>query len=332
MPDLPTGTVTFVFSDLEGSTKLLKQLGDEGYAAMLATHRQLVRETFAAHGGSEIDTQGDAFFYSFSRARAAVAACVEVQRRHDAQEWPQGVRVRVRLGLHTGEPVVGEEGYTGLDVVRAARIAADGKGGQILLSEATRAIVGDDLPQGVGVRELGERTLKDIDRPEPLYELVYADEVVAPQSTSDEAAAVPVVAAEEDDLDPTNVRTWLGIAKRAIREGDNFDPGPMIEQRVLRQIEANMQRSDARRAARDVEKHKDKRRTEPSGMPDLSDLSDVPGIASIPGMSVLPPPPQIKTSKNSVADDIDRLRKLHDQGALTDEQYAKAIDRVLGES
>ena len=295
---------------------------------MLATHRQLVRETFAEHGGSEIDTQGDAFFYSFSRARAAVAACVEVQRRHEAQEWPQGVQVRVRLGLHTGEPVVGEEGYTGLDVVRAARIAADGKGGQILLSEATRAIVGDDLPQGVGVRELGERTLKDIDRPEPLYELVYADEAAEPSRrlTSGRRAAV---AAEEDDLDPTNVRTWLGIAKRAIREGDNFDPGPMIEQRVLRQIEANMQRSDARRTARDADKHKDKRRTEPPGMPDLS---DVPGIASIPGMSVLPPPQQIKTSKNSVADDIDRLRKLHDQGALTDEQYAKAVDRVLGES
>ncbi|HEY7024289.1 MAG TPA: adenylate/guanylate cyclase domain-containing protein [Candidatus Limnocylindrales bacterium] len=322
MPDLPTGTVTFVFSDLEGSTKLLKLLGDEGYAAMLATHRQLVRETFAEHGGSEIDTQGDAFFYSFSRARAAVAACVEVQRRHEAQEWPQGVKVRVRLGLHTGEPVVGEEGYTGLDVVRAARIAADGKGGQILLSEATRAIVGDDLPEGVGVRELGERTLKDIDRPEPLYELVYADEEVEPMSN----AGIEPAAQPEEDLDPTNIGTWLGIAKRAIREGDNFDPGPMIEQRVLRQIEANMQRSDARRATRDAEKHKDKKRSQPPGMPDLS---DVPGIAAMPGMAGPASPPQIKGAKNSVADEIDRLRALHDQGALTDEQYAKAVDRVL---
>jgi len=333
MPDLPTGTVTFVFSDLEGSTKLLKQLGDEGYAAMLATHRQLVRETFAEHGGSEIDTQGDAFFYSFSRARAAVAACVEVQRRHEAHEWPQGVKVRVRLGLHTGEPVVGEEGYTGLDVVRAARIAADGKGGQILLSEATRAIVGDDLPQGVGVRELGERTLKDIDRPEPLYELVYADDAPEPETDLEPSGAgSTAMTADEDDLDPTNVRTWLGIAKRAIREGDNFDPGPLIEQRVLRQIEANMQRSDQRRATRDADKHdkhKDKRRSEPPGMPDLS---DVPGIAAMPGMSGLTPPPTSKSSKNSVADDIDRLRTLHDQGALTDEQYAKAVDRVLGES
>src|ERR1700750_108548 len=146
MPDLPTGTVTFVFSDLEGSTRMLKQLGDEGYAERLRRHRAIVREVFAAHGGSEIDTQGDAFFYGFARARAAVAAAVEVQRRHETETWPDGARVRVRLGLHTGEPVVGEEGYTGLDVVRAARIAADGEGGQILLSEATRAIVGSDLP------------------------------------------------------------------------------------------------------------------------------------------------------------------------------------------
>src|SRR4051794_4157155 len=173
MPELPTGTVTFLFSDLEGSTRLLKQLGDTGYTQMLGPHRAIVRQVFAAHGGSEIDTQGDAFFYGFSRARAAVAAAVEVQRRHEAQQWPDGAHVRVRLGLHTGEPVVGEEGYTGLDVVRAARIAADGEGGQILLSEATRAIVGSDLPEGVDVRELGERTLKDIDEPEPIYELVY---------------------------------------------------------------------------------------------------------------------------------------------------------------
>lgn len=329
MPDLPTGTVTFVFSDLEGSTKLLKQLGDEGYAAMLATHRQIVRETFSEHGGSEIDTQGDAFFYSFSRARAAVAACVEVQRRHESREWPQGVRVRVRLGLHTGEPVVGEEGYTGLDVVRAARIAADGKGGQILLSEATRAIVGDDLPQGVGVRELGERTLKDIDRPEPLYELVYAEEASEPEPESTEAlTSAPIDG--DDDLDPTNVRTWLGIAKRAMREGDKFDPGPMIEQRVLRQIEANMQRSDARRAQKDAQKHKDKG---PRGeVPGLPDLSDVPGISAIPGLTGMPQPPQSASSKASVTDQIDRLRTLHEQGALTDDQYAKAVDRVLGES
>src|SRR4051794_11486816 len=208
MPDLPTGTVTFVFSDLEGSTRLLKQLGDAGYAEMLATHRAIVRELFAAHGGSEIDTQGDAFFYSFSRARAAVAAAVEVQRRHETQKWAGGARVRVRLGLHTGEPVVGEEGYTGLDVVRAARIAADGEGGQILMSESTRAIVGDDLPEGVGVRELGERTLKDIDRPEPLYELVYgATSNIAVDPAPAAAAPAAAAAAAAASMDPMNINS-----------------------------------------------------------------------------------------------------------------------------
>jgi len=303
MPDLPTGTVTFVFSDLEGSTKLLKQLGDEGYAKMLATHRQLVRETFAAHGGSEIDTQGDAFFYSFSRARGAVAAAVEVQRRHETQEWPDGATVRVRLGLHTGEPVVGDEGYTGLDVVRAARIAADGEGGQILLSEATRAIVGDDLPPGVGVRELGERTLKDIDKPEPLYELVYgavqSDAAVATEPQPDELGLE----------DPTDIKSWMRIASDAIRLGDKFDPGPLIEQRVLRQIERN---------TRDLDKRS-------KGKPDRSGRTPPPGL---PSPSDLGSPP---LRSRSVTDQIEQLRQMHDQGALTDEQYAKAVDRVLAD-
>src|ERR687895_1086249 len=149
---LPSGTVTFVFSDIAGSTALLKQLGDTEYGHLLTVHRRLVREIFAVHEGQEIDTQGDAFFYSFVRARQAVAAAIELQRAHAKESWPDGVEVRVRLGLHTGEPAVGDEGYTGLDVVRAARIAAVGTGGQILLSETTRAIVGDGLPPGVEVR------------------------------------------------------------------------------------------------------------------------------------------------------------------------------------
>ncbi len=306
MPELPTGTVTFVFSDLEGSTRLLKQLGDVAYAGMLGRHRQIVREVFAAHGGSEIDTQGDAFFYGFSRARAAVAAAVEVQRRHEQEEWPNNEKVRARMGLHTGEPVVGEEGYTGLDVVRAARIAADGDGGQILLSESTRAIVGNDLPEGVGVRELGARTLKDIDRPEPLYELVYGAAEAEP--AADEPKSITV------EMDPTDINTWLGIARQAVREGDKFDPGPLIEQRVLRQIEANLKRGDDRRQAKAAKK---------SGPPELPPNSFVP--PGVPEWSQPPP------KKKSVADEIERLRVMHDQGALNDEQYARAVDRVLGE-
>jgi class 3 adenylate cyclase len=173
MPTIPSGTVTFVFTDIEGSTALLKRLGDR-YAELLAQHRRLLRETFEAYDGQEIDTQGDAFFFSFARARQAVAAAVEAQRAHADATWPDDAEVRVRMGLHTGEPLVGEEGYTGLDVVRAARIAGSGRGGQVLLSETTRALVGANMPEGVAVRGLGSHQLKDLDEPEPIYELVGA--------------------------------------------------------------------------------------------------------------------------------------------------------------
>jgi class 3 adenylate cyclase len=170
MSTLPGGTVTFVFTDIEGSTKLLQELGDEGYGQVSGDHRRLVRETFGARGGTEIDTQGDAFFFSFPRARDAVAAAVDAQRALRDHEWPEGKVVRVRMGLHTGEPQVGEEGYLGLDVVRAARISAAGHGGQILISETTRALLGNQLPEGVGVHDLGQQHLKDVQH-EHIYEL-----------------------------------------------------------------------------------------------------------------------------------------------------------------
>jgi class 3 adenylate cyclase len=170
MTALPSGTVTFVFSDVEGSTGLLKRLG-ESYGELIAEHRRIVRETFGAHDGVEIDTQGDSFFYAFARARDAVAAAVDAQRAHTEQAWPDGEQVRVRMGLHTGEPAVGAEGYLGVDVVRAARLAATGRGGSVLLSETTRALLGSSLPDGVSVHALGERRLKDIDEPERIFEL-----------------------------------------------------------------------------------------------------------------------------------------------------------------
>jgi class 3 adenylate cyclase len=169
MSSYPAGTVTFLFTDIEGSTKLLQQLGDE-YGAVVSDHRRILREAFGAEGGREVDTQGDAFFYSFARAREAVAAAVAGQRALADHEWPGGAEVRVRMGLHTGEPAVGEEGYVGLDVVRAARICSAGHGGQVLLSETTRALVGHDLPEGVSIRDLGEQNLKDV-RAEHLYQL-----------------------------------------------------------------------------------------------------------------------------------------------------------------
>ena len=167
---LRLGTVTFVFTDIEGSTELLKRLGDR-YAKVVADQRRIIREEFGPRGGTEMDTQGDAFFYSFARARDAVAAAVAAQLRLAEQPWPAGVSVRVRMSLHTGEPVVGEEGYVGIDVVRAARICSAGHGGQVLLSATTAALVGDALPEGVRERDLGEYRLKDIDRLEHLYQL-----------------------------------------------------------------------------------------------------------------------------------------------------------------
>jgi class 3 adenylate cyclase len=170
MATLPAGTVTFVFSDIEGSTALMKRFG-AGYAELIADHRRIVRETFGRHQGIEIDTQGDSFFFAFARARDAVAAAVELQRSHAEYEWPGGETVRVRIGLHTGEPSVGEEGYLGVDVVRAARLSATGAGGTVLLSETTRALVGSSLPEGVSIHPAGERRLKDIDEPERVFEL-----------------------------------------------------------------------------------------------------------------------------------------------------------------
>ena len=159
MRDLPTGTVTFLFTDIEGSTKLLHELGD-AYADALGEHRRALRAAFAAHDGVEVDTQGDAFFVAFSRARDALAAASE------GQEALASGPIRVRMGVHTGEPTVTDEGYLGLDVHRAARIAAVGHGGQVLVSQTTHELVGSD-----GLVDLGEHRLKDLTAPERLYQL-----------------------------------------------------------------------------------------------------------------------------------------------------------------
>ena len=199
MATLPAGTVTFVFTDIEGSTELLKQLG-ERYGELLSEHRRLVRETLAAATGTEIDSQGDAFFFAFPRARDAVAGAVQVQRDHARHEWPDGVQVRVRIGLHTGEPSVGEEGYLGIDVVRAARICTAGAGGHVLLSETTRALVGSSLPEGVSVFPLGERHLKGLDEPERVYELEIDGVTGTPPAPKPEPPAATKAEEGETDL------------------------------------------------------------------------------------------------------------------------------------
>jgi predicted ATPase/class 3 adenylate cyclase len=156
---LPRGTVTFLFTDIEGSTRLLDELGD-GYADVLAEHRRALRDAFHRHDGVEVDTQGDAFFVAFARAKDAVSAAAEGQAALD------GGPVRVRMGVHTGEPLVTDDGYVGMDIHRAARIAAAGHGGQILVSQTTRDLAGrDDL------RDLGEHRLKDLAEPQRLYQL-----------------------------------------------------------------------------------------------------------------------------------------------------------------
>jgi len=290
MPNLPSGTVTFLFSDIEGSTSLLKQLGDEQYADLLRTHRRIVRETFGLYHGQEIDTQGDAFFYSFHRAREAVAAAVAVQREHNEQSWPQGVTVRMRLGLHTGEPAIGEEGYTGLDVVRASRIAAVGRGGQVLLSDTTRAIVSGDLPEGVTMRSLGDQRLKDIDQPEPLHELRIVD---VPTSAETPATATSTTGSIIPQEALANMPGWVRTAAERMSPVAG-KASQLIEERVMAEIEASFAEEADRRGKKPPEL--------PSGE---------------------------SRSRGSVADEIAKLRVLRDEGALTEEQYAKAIDRII---
>jgi YVTN family beta-propeller protein len=171
MPQLPSGTVTFLFTDIEGSTQLLRQIGPH-YAEVLAEHQRIVRDAAAAHGGHEVDTQGDSFFIAFPRGKDAVGAAVAAQRDLHTHAWPDGVQVKVRMGLHTGEPRVGEQRYVGMGVHKAARIGAAGHGGQVLLSATTRELVEDELPPGVTIRDLGMRRLKDVERPERLSQLV----------------------------------------------------------------------------------------------------------------------------------------------------------------
>jgi class 3 adenylate cyclase len=171
LPDLPTGTVTLLFSDVDRSTELVKRLGGS-YGDVLAQHRDLLRQAFDAHGGVEIDTQGDAFFVTFAHARDAVAAAVAAQSALAAHSWQDGGEVRVRLGLHTCEPHRSHESYVGVGVHRAARLCTIAHGGQVLLSRSTAGIIDDEDLPGVAVRDLGEHRLKDFERPERVSQLV----------------------------------------------------------------------------------------------------------------------------------------------------------------
>jgi predicted ATPase/class 3 adenylate cyclase len=172
---LPTGAVTFVFTDIEGSTRLVEALGPERYGDVLDVHRHLLREAFAANGGIEVGTEGDSFFVVFVDPAAAVRATADAQRALDAASWPHGVAtVRVRMGMHTGDGALASGTYVGAGVNRAARIGATAHGGQVVVSSATRQLVEDKLPAGTRLRDLGEHRLKDLTEPERIAQLVIS--------------------------------------------------------------------------------------------------------------------------------------------------------------
>jgi predicted ATPase/class 3 adenylate cyclase len=166
MAEQPSGTVSFFFSDIEGSTRLLADLGRERYAEVLREHHRLLRTAFTRHQGYEVDCEGDAFFVTFQSAESAVRAAAEIQSALATHDWPEGVELRVRIGIHTGEALLEPPNYVGMDVHRAARIMAAGHGGQVLVSQATRELVSDGE-----LRELGSYRLKDLSAPERLYQL-----------------------------------------------------------------------------------------------------------------------------------------------------------------
>lgn len=190
---LPRGTVTFLFSDIEESTDLLRRVGNGVFAVIRGDHRRLLRDAFTAHGGREIDTAGDGFFIAFDSARSAGAAAVSAQLALARFTWPGGAEVRVRMGLHTAEPHLGEDGYVGIGVHRAARICDAARGGQILVSNATAGIIEDAELPGVELVDLGEHRLKGLPREQHLFQLtvVALPSKFAPLRTAEAAAQTP---------------------------------------------------------------------------------------------------------------------------------------------
>jgi predicted ATPase/class 3 adenylate cyclase len=216
---LPTGTITFLVSDMEGSTRLVQAVGPAVFREILEQHNAILRTAFETHGGVERGTQGDSFLVMFREAPAALAAAAEAQLALSGATWPLDTGVRVRMGLHTGVATLGGDDYVGIDVHRAARIASAAHGGQVLLSEATRALAEADLPQGTTLRALGEHKLRDVARPEQLSQLVIdgVPSSFPPIQTGDAAAG---------NL-PSRLTAFIG------READLDELGRLIEQSRL---------------------------------------------------------------------------------------------------
>lgn len=214
--ELPTGILTLLFTDIEGSTRLLQQLGDR-YADVLKECRRLLRLAFQQGHGYEVDTQGDAFFVVFERAADAIASAIEMQRALFAARWPDQAHVRVRVGIHTGEPRPVEEGYIGLDVHHAARIMSAAHGGQTLLSQVTHDLVADELSDGITLRDLGAYRLKDIAGLSHLFQLVVPDlpaDFPPPATTSAQRTLYNV---------PSPSTSFVGREKEVAAIGDLLD-------------------------------------------------------------------------------------------------------------
>ena len=201
MATLPRGTVTFLFSDIEGSTRLLTDLG-RAYETVLDDERRLLTETVEDVGGHIVDRAGDAIFAAFERAQDALAAAVAAQRAIAAHAWPAGVELRLRMGLHSGEPLVTGDGFVGLSVHKAARICAAGHGGQVLMSSTTRDLAEDGLPEDVVLLDLGDHLLKDFDRPERITQVVIGSlqAVLQPIRTVDAQPEETPFAGREQEL------------------------------------------------------------------------------------------------------------------------------------
>ena len=197
--ELPEGIVTFLFTDIEGSTQLLNQLGDQ-YADLLGEHHEIIRKLINKWHGQEVGTQGDAFFIAFAQAEQAVHAVVEIQNALSQHNWPQDVEVRVRMGLHTGKALISKEGYFGIDVHRAARIAHIGHGGQVLLSERTEALVRDELPLGVSIFDLGTYRLKDLRKPDQIFQLIIDGLPAEFPPLSSLEMHLPKISLEKDEI------------------------------------------------------------------------------------------------------------------------------------
>ena len=208
MPDLLTGTVTFLFTDVEGSTERLAHAPDV-YARSLDDHRRLLRDAVAEANGREIDCRGEEFFFAFARARDAVAAAAAAQWRLAEHEWPPDGRLTIRMGIHTGEPTVHDAGYLGLDVHRAARICALAHGGQVLISRTTGDLLTASPPVGVAVRTLGSYRLRGFSQPEEVFQLDMGglQTQFPPLRTADAADGVSASAGRERELATAATKT-----------------------------------------------------------------------------------------------------------------------------